>query len=101
MAEFWALFKRDAPELGGLLSLIQQHGEPVLDLGCGAGRILLALLDSNVDADGVDVSQDMIAQAEALAKGRGHTPVLRAQPMSGFWTGRKYRTILILDSFAE
>ena len=99
MAEYWALFKKDVPELHGLLSLVQRHGEPVLDLGCGAGRVLLGLLDGGVDADGVDISEDMIAQARLAAGSKGYMPLLRVQPMSAFCTGRKYRTIVIVDSF--
>lgn len=99
MAEYWALFKRDAPELPGLVAHIRRHGQPVLDLCCGAGRILLALLREGMDVDGVDVSEDMIAQATAAAAREGFAPALYAQRMFRFATDRSYRSIVIVDSF--
>lgn len=99
MAEYWALFRNETPELPGLLALIARCGQPVLDLACGTGRILNGLLDHGVDVDGVDVSADMVAHARSAASLRGHAPSLRVQPMWAFSTGRSYRTIIIVDSF--
>lgn len=99
MAEYWAIFKHETPELPGLLALIQRFGQPVLDLGCGAGRIMVGLLGEGIDTDGVDVSEDMITHARASANLMGHTPLLCVQPMSAVSTGRAYRTIVIVDSF--
>ena len=67
MAEYWARFKTDAPELPQLLKLIGRFGQPVLDLACGSGRILTNLLIAGVDADGVDISDDML---DGALKGR-------------------------------
>lgn len=57
------------------------------------------MLREGVDVDGVDVSDDMIAQAKAAAAREGFAPALYAQPMSRFATDRSYRTIVIVDSF--
>ena len=67
MAEYWALFKQASPEPPGLLALLQRSGQPVLDLCCGTGRVLLGLLRAGLDTDGVDVSADMISHANAAA----------------------------------
>lgn len=99
MAEFWARCKREAPELPGLLAYIERFGQPVLDLGCGAGRILDGLLAAGVDADGADGSVDMIAHARAAAGAAGHAPALFVQPMHRLDPPRQYRTIVIVDSF--
>src|SRR5204862_4657221 len=64
MAEYWALFKTDAPEAPFFIESIRRFGEPVLDLGCGTGRILLPLLRAGLDADGCDVSRDMLRWAK-------------------------------------
>jgi len=99
MSEYWTLFKRETPELPGLLSTIQRFGQPVLDLACGTGRVLLGLLRHGVDADGIDVSADMIAHAKSAAALEGRAPSLHVQPMHDFSSDRSYRTIVIVDSF--
>lgn len=46
-------------------------GSPVLELGCGTGRILLPVAEAGVDVVGVDASADMLAIArEKLAASR-------------------------------
>ena len=36
-------------------------GQPVLDVGCATGRLILTYLEEGIDADGVDVSPEMLA----------------------------------------
>jgi len=43
--------------------LAREHGMPVLELGCGSGRVLLHLAREGFDATGVDSSPEMIALA--------------------------------------
>jgi SAM-dependent methyltransferase len=57
IADYWAIVNLDAPEL----DLYEQHlRSPVLDAGCGAGRLLAPLRERGFDVDGCDVSTDMI-----------------------------------------
>ena len=57
IADYWALVNLDAPEL----DLYERHlRSPVLDAGCGAGRLLAPLRERGFDIDGCDVSADMI-----------------------------------------
>ncbi len=46
------------------LPLLREHA-PVLDVGCGAGDLLEILRDANVEASGVDITSDMVAEAQA------------------------------------
>jgi len=48
----------------------QAGGGPVLELGCGTGRILLALSRAGHKAVGLDTSAAMLARAEAKLRGR-------------------------------
>lgn len=98
MAEFWSL-RIDAPESAGMLQLIGQSGQPVLDLACGTGRLLVPLLCHGIDVDGIDASADMVAHPRSAAAGRGLSPDLRVQPMADLAPRRQYRTVLIVDSF--
>src|SRR5581483_6768348 len=46
------------------LPLLREHA-PVLDVGCGAGDLLEILRNANVEASGVDITSDMVAEAQA------------------------------------
>lgn len=96
MARWWAEFNVAEPhELAYFRTAIKQFGEPVLDLGCGTGRILLPLLEEGFDIDGLDVSADMIAHAQELASRKGLKPRLSVQAMHELDTGRTYRSVYI------
>ncbi|MFZ4657555.1 MAG: class I SAM-dependent DNA methyltransferase [Caldilineaceae bacterium] len=94
--EFWSV---NTPELGYLQTQIERYGQPVLDLGCGVGRLLLPLLRAGIDIDGCDISPDMLTYCAAKAKRAGVTTNLYAQTMHEFSLPRRYRTIYICDSF--
>ncbi len=100
MARWWAEFMRAEPaELAFSRTAIERFGQPALDLACGAGRLLVPLLEAGLDVDGVDVSPDMIAQASQLATTRDLRPTLTAQPIRALNLARRYGTIFICDSF--
>lgn len=54
-------------DIGFYVSQAEASGGPVLELGCGTGRVALALADAGFDVTGVDISPRMIAQANAKA----------------------------------
>jgi SAM-dependent methyltransferase len=101
MARWWAEFVADGEmgELDYFRAAIRKFGEPALDLGCGAGRILIPMLAGGFDVDGSDVSADMIAEARALAVKSGFSPGLTVEPMHELDLPRKYRTIYICGAF--
>ncbi len=49
----------------------QASGGPVLELGCGTGRISLAIAEAGVDVVGIDISPRMVETARAKAERRG------------------------------
>ncbi|MFO1323072.1 MAG: class I SAM-dependent methyltransferase [Burkholderiales bacterium] len=54
-------------DVGFYAGLCARHGGPVLELGCGNGRILLELLRRRVDVTGVDASERMLSELRRKA----------------------------------
>ena len=71
---------------------LHKFGQPALDLGCGASRILIPMLADGFDVDGSDVSADMIAEARGLAVKNGYSAGRTVEPMRELDLARKYRT---------
>lgn len=76
-------------------TLIDHYGQPVLDVGCGTGRLLLDYLADGLDVDGVDNSPEMLALCHEKAQARGLAPSLYEQWMEMLDLPRQYRTILV------
>ncbi len=99
MAERWAEFITDAREVPFFLQEIARYGQPVLDVACGTGRVLLPLLRAGIDVDGNDISGDMLDHCRRQAASEGFNLNLYNQPMHELELGRSYKTIYMCDSF--
>jgi len=99
MAERVAVFTPEAYQVPFLLRAIERFGQPVLDLGCGTGRLLLPILRAGVDVEGCDISGDMLRHCIDKALRDGFRPHLYEQPMHSFLIPRLYQTIYIWDAF--
>ena len=80
------------------LELIRERGEPVLDVGCGTGRLLLDYLGQGIDIDGVDNSASMLALCRRKAEQLDLAPNLHLQSMAELDLPRRYCTILVPSS---
>lgn len=101
MAEWWSHFNDDfrSHELDYYLAAVTRHGGPVLDAGCGTGRVMVPLLDAGLEVDGCDQSADMLTVCREKAAAAGHEPRLVAQPLHALDLGRRYRTIVVVGVF--
>lgn len=99
VAETWAKFLVEAPELPFYQKQIERYGQPVLDLACGTGRLLVPLLRTGIDIDGCDISADMLRLCRQRAVNEGLEPRLYEQAMHQLDLPRRYRTIYICGSF--
>ncbi|MDQ6832027.1 MAG: class I SAM-dependent methyltransferase [Chloroflexota bacterium] len=75
--------------------IIQQNSGRALELGCGAGRLLLAYLADGFEVHGVDRSGAMLAVCRDQAAAAGLAPVLYEQPMQCLRLPYAYKTIYI------
>jgi SAM-dependent methyltransferase len=82
------------------LDLIEELGQPVLDVGCGTGRLLLDFLAIGIDIDGVEISPDMVGILRAKADAAGIDLVGRVTvtAMETMELARTYRVILVPSS---
>ena len=75
-----------------------RSGGPVLELGCGTGRVTLPIAQSGVDIVGLDNSKGMLEQARAKARllEDGHGDInLHLGDMRNFSLGRTFPLVII------
>jgi SAM-dependent methyltransferase len=102
VAQHWAEFENysvDGPEIAYYQGLVERYGQPVLDVGCGTGRLLLPFLRAGLDVDGCDISPDMLDHCREKAGREGFSPNLYAQAMHELDLPRTYRTIYVCNAF--
>jgi SAM-dependent methyltransferase len=73
-------------------SLLVGVAGPVLDIGCGPGRMIQAAIDEGLDALGVDVSPTAVRIALAAGRAVLHRSVFDEIPFEGTWA-----TLLLVD----
>lgn len=101
IADAWDALRGDTskwPDRPFYLEMIRRAGEPVLDVGCGTGRLLLDYRAEGIDIDGVDNSPDMLAICRDKAQGAGIDVQVYQQHIEELELPRSYRTILIPSS---
>jgi SAM-dependent methyltransferase len=103
MAEAWDALRGDTSEWDDrafFLDLVRERGEPVLDVGCGTGRLLLDFLASGIDIDGLEVSPDMLAilRSKARIAGLDVSGRIHEGAMQTFELPRRYRTLIVPSS---
>jgi SAM-dependent methyltransferase len=101
MVKYWDLLRGDPSNWEDrlfYLDVIKKYGQPILDVGCGAGRLILDFLSQGMDIDGVDISPEMISLCKQNAERKGLKPNLYIQSMTELQLPRKYKTIVVPSS---
>jgi SAM-dependent methyltransferase len=68
---------------------------PILELGCGTGRILVPLRRMGKDVEGLDISGEMLAICREKLAAEGLSATLYEQDCAAFSTGRRYDMIFM------
>lgn len=90
---------RHRPDVAFYTALAVERGGPMLELGCGTGRVLLPTAKAGVEVTGVDVSEPMLAVcrsklAEETPEVQGRVRLARAD-MRSFDLGRRFGLVTI------
>lgn len=80
-------------------SAARKYGDPVLELGCGTGRITFAIAEAGYRVVGLDISEKMldraVAKRHALRREARERVHLVQGDMTQFDLGEKFRSIII------
>lgn len=89
---FWAS-EGQSQELPLIEDFLAKHPGPALELGCGSGRLLFALIAQGHAMEGLDNSAEMIRLCRERCSGRA--PVIHHACMEDFATGSSYTAMSI------
>lgn len=73
----------------------RRTGGPVLELGCGTGRVALPIARAGLEVVGIDLSPHMLKRARGKAKREGLPAHFRRGDMRRFRLGRRFRLVFI------
>ena len=82
-----------AEDLAVWRGLAAEHGDPVLDVGAGTGRVTLDLARRGHDVTAVDRDPVLLSELERRARGHGVTTVVA--DARGFELGRRFPLIIV------
>lgn len=87
--------ERDLGDVVFYVDLARAADGPVLEVGCGTGRVYLELLESGVDAYGIDVSRGMLDVLGQKADEHDLAPRVREADMRDFRAERGYALVVV------
>lgn len=99
VARWWAEFNQGGDDIDVFRAGIEQSGGPVLDAGCGTGRLLLPLARAGIDIDGSDTSSDMLEWCQRQLSAEGLSAGLYPMAMHALALPRRYQTVVVCGAF--
>jgi SAM-dependent methyltransferase len=77
------------------VDLVSRRGGNALELACGTGRLLLPIIQREIEIDGVDISPEMLSICKQKLMQEGISTNLYEDDIVKFQTNKKYNTIFI------
>lgn len=93
VAELYAHLRSETFDPEPYIRFVEQWGQPALELGCGDGDPLLALVEHGLDVEGLDSSADMLERCAASASERGLDVALHHATFEAMDLGQRYRSM--------
>lgn len=99
VARWWAEFNQGGDDVDVFVDAVEASGGPVLDAGCGTGRLLLPLARAGFEVDGSDAAPDMLDWCARRLADEGLSAGLFPLAMHEIDLPRRYRTVLVCGAF--
>ncbi len=90
-----AIYSWYGDDVAFYVAAARDAGGPVLEVGCGTGRILIPTLEAGADIEGIDLNPGMLEVLRAKAAARGLTPRVTVGDMRDFTLPRRFSLITI------
>ncbi len=86
----------ESDDLPFWLDWAQQQGDPILELGCGTGRVMLPLAQAGYEIIGVDRDPEMLAflSDEAAVRQAGETNIIQAD-ITSLYLNQRFALVLM------
>jgi len=85
-------------KVGFYLDLATAAQQPVLELACGTGSMLLPIAARGIECEGIDLSSHMLAEARARFEAKKLSAPLHVGDMASFDLDRRFRLIFIASN---
>ena len=89
------IYSQYKPDINYYIKKAVQTKGPVLEIGCGTGRIYLEALKRKADITGFDISPKMLKVLKNKASKLGLKPKVSCQDMKKFRYKKKFKLIII------
>jgi SAM-dependent methyltransferase len=90
---------RERPDVGFFVEAAKESGGPVLEVGCGTGRVLIPTARAGIEITGLDLSAHMLEVCRDRLKAESEEVHSRIQlsegDMRGFELGRSFRLVTL------
>jgi len=77
------------------INMANKYGTPVLELGCGTGRVSITLAKAGFQVTGMDISDSMLAEARGKSSREGVTVEWVKADMRHFDLGEKFSLVIL------
>src|SRR4051812_38598954 len=95
----WVIPYRERSDIAFFVEAAKTAGGPVLEVGCGTGRVLIEMARADVEAVGLDLSTPMLAVCRDKLRQESASVQSRAQlvqaDMRDFDLGRTFKLIMV------
>jgi SAM-dependent methyltransferase len=89
------LFTGENKDLPFWVSQAKLYGDPVLELGCGTGRVAMKLAECGFEVTGIDQSEAMLSEARRKAASKNLEVECLKADMRDFDLGRKFSLVIL------